>query len=251
MMSKEKKMEILELFDLTQSISTTAQLAGVNRRTVRAAVTARAIGADLTPGCERDKVTDPFMDKIEEWVEKSTAKIRADVAHRRLVAMGYTGSERTTRRIVALVKKAWKNDHHRIYKPWITEPGGWLQYDFGDGPKVGEAKAVLFCAWLAWSRYRVIIPLLDKTLPSVIAALDRTFREFRGCTTYVLTDNEKTVTDAHIAGVAVRNQQMISAALYYGVTIATCVPYGPESKGGSESTVKIAKADIVPTQPIY
>ena len=29
--------------------------------------------------------------------------------------------------------------------------------------------------------------------------------------------------------------------------MATCVPYDPASKGGSESTVKIAKADLVPT----
>lgn len=26
-----------------------------------------------------------------------------------------------------------------------------------------------------------------------------------------------------------------------------CVPYDPESKGGSEETVKTAKADLVPT----
>ena len=31
------------------------------------------------------------------------------------------------------------------------------------------------------------------------------------------------------------------------MTICTCVPYDPESKGGSESSVKIAKADLVPT----
>ena len=34
---------------------------------------------------------------------------------------------------------------------------------------------------------------------------------------------------------------------HYGLTVATCVPYDPASKGGSESTVKIAKADLVPT----
>jgi hypothetical protein len=34
---------------------------------------------------------------------------------------------------------------------------------------------------------------------------------------------------------------------HYGLTVATCVPYDPASKGGSESTVKLAKADIVPT----
>jgi hypothetical protein len=69
-----------------------------------------------------------------------------------------------------------------------------------------------------------------------------------GASTYVLTDNEKTVTDRHIAGVPVRNETMVAASNYYGVTICTCVPYDPESKGGSESSVKIAKADLVPTE---
>ena len=41
---------------------------------------------------------------------------------------------------------------------------------------------------------------------------------------------------------------MVAVSNYYGVTICTCVPYDPESKGGSESTVKIAKADLVPTE---
>jgi hypothetical protein len=37
-------------------------------------------------------------------------------------------------------------------------------------------RAVLFCAWLAWSRFRVVVPLLDKTLPSVVIGLDRAVR---------------------------------------------------------------------------
>ena len=31
------------------------------------------------------------------------------------------------------------------------------------------------------------------------------------------------------------------------MTVATCVPADPESKGGSEATVRVAKADLVPT----
>jgi transposase len=136
----------------------------------------------------------------------------------------------------------------QIYKPWIPEPGLWLQYDFGDGPVVDGAKTVLFCAWLAWSRFRVVPPLVDRTMPSVVAALDRTFRAIGSAPTYVLTDNEKTVTDRHIAGIALRNPSMVATASYYAVTICSCVPYDPESKGGSESTVRIAKADLVPTE---
>ncbi|MBV9949358.1 MAG: hypothetical protein JOZ69_21115, partial [Myxococcales bacterium] len=36
-------------------------------------------------------------------------------------------------------------------------------------------------------------------------------------------------------------------ARHYGLTIATCVPADPQSKGGSEATVRVAKADLVPT----
>jgi hypothetical protein len=35
---------------------------------------------------------------------------------------------------------------------------------------------------------------------------------------------------------------------HYGMSIRTCVPADPQSKGGSEATVRIAKADLVPTQ---
>jgi hypothetical protein len=50
-----------------------------------------------------------------------------------------------------------------------------------------------------------------------------------------------------VCGIAVRNRQIVAASRHYGLTIATCVPADPQSKGGSEATVRIAKADLVPT----
>ena len=250
MLPKEKKMEVLEAFDLTKSYRAAGQLTGVDHHTVARVVAARALGTELTEEPTlRSKVAEAFADKIIEWIERSSGKVRADVVHDKLVAMGYSGSERTTRRVVAALKAEHSHAHHRVYKPWITEPGAWLQYDFGTGPVIDGLTVILFCAWLAWSRFRVIIPLADRSMPSVIAALDRTFRLLGGLApTYVLTDNERTVTDRHIAGIAVRNQSAVDVSRYYGITIATCVPFDPESKGGSESTVKLAKADLVPTE---
>ena len=63
-----------------------------------------------------------------------------------------------------------------------------------------------------------------------------------------MTDNEKTVTVEHVAGIPVRNAQMVDFARHYGLVVATCVPADPASKGGSENAVKIAKADLVPCQ---
>lgn len=247
MLSKEEQMEVLEAYDLTRSYRATAQLCGVDHHTVARVVAERATGCAGTSAI-RPKRSDAYADKIEEWIDKSTGKVRADVVHERLVAMGYEGSERTTRRVVAALKAAWRREHHRVYKPWIPEPGLWLQYDFGTGPKVQGEKTLLFCAWLAWSRFRVILALHDRKMPSVIAAIDQTLRTIGGAPTYLLTDNEKTVTDRHIAGIAVRNPMALNLGHYYGCGLVTCVPYDPESKGGSEATVRVAKADLVPTE---
>jgi len=111
---------------------------------------------------------------------------------------------------------------------------------------IDGVKTVLFCAWLAWSRFRVVLAILDKTSPTVFAALDVALRRIGGAPTYVLTDNERTVTVEHVAGIAVRNQGMLAWSRHYGVSVLTCEPADPASKGGSESTVKIAKADLVP-----
>jgi transposase len=241
-------MEILEAFDLVGTLRGAAALAGCDHKTVGHWVRARedAGGGLPRPARPRPRV-DAFAEKIEEWVERSRGKIRADRAHEKLVAMGYLGSERTTRRAVAEAKRRWRAEHGRRTRPWIPEPGLWMQFDYGDGPEVAGRRTVLFCAWLAWSRFRVVIPLWDKTTPSVVMALDRALRAFGGAPTNALTDNEKTVSTEHNAGVAVRNPQIVAVARHYGLSIETCVPADPQSKGGSEATVRIAKADLVPT----
>lgn len=180
-------------------------------------------------------------------------RARADVIHERLVGLGFTGVERTTRRAVAEVKGAWRAGSLRAYRPWITEPGLWIQFGWGEGPRLPVADGTprrtwLFCAWLAWSRYRVVIPAWDQTLPSPIACLGTTLRRIGGAPAYVLTDNPRTVTVDHVAGVPVRHPQVVEVGRHYGTQVHTCVPYDPGSKGGTEETVKIATADLVPTE---
>ncbi len=241
-------MEILEAYDLTGAFRDAAELAGCSHHTVAAHVEARDAGRVAGAAVARPRLINEYLAKVEEWVEQSAGKIRADKAHRKLLALGYTGSERTTRRAVAIVKKDYRSGRRRVHRPWVTEPGMWLQYDFGDGPVIDGVKTTLFCAWLAWSRFRVVLAIRDKTMPSVFAALDVTLRRLGGAPTYVLTDNEKTVTVEHVAGIAVRNPQMVAFARHYAVTVHTCEPADPATKGGSESTVKLAKADLVPKE---
>jgi transposase len=246
--SREEIMQILEAFDLTGSFRDAGELAGVSHNTVGRYVALRDAGELPDDGPERRvRIIDPFLPKIEEWVERSDGKIRADVAFDKLVALGYAGSDRTVRRAVAEVKANHRRGRRRVYRPWIPEPGMWAQWDWGTGPTIGGRATLLFCAWLAWSRMRVVIPVCDRTMPTLIGCLDRAMRVFGGAPTYWLTDNERTVTIDHVAGVPVRHPEMVAIGGHYGITVATCVPADPESKGGSEATVRIAKADLVPT----
>jgi transposase len=251
--SDREIMEILEAFDATGCANSAASLAGVDPKTVRRYVAKRDAGKPADERVQRPKLIDAFLPKIEELVETSQGAVRADVVHERLVAMGFSGDERTTRRAVASVKAAYADGHRRQYRPWITEPGLWLQFDWGAGPIVfgpdGRPRpTLLFCAWLAWSRFRVVIPTWDRKLGTLLTCLDTMLRQVGGAPTYALTDNEKTVTVEHVAGIPVRHPVIVASGRHYGMTVHTCVPFDPESKGGSEATVRIAKADVVPTK---
>ena len=186
MKSYEEIMEILEAFALTNSYRAAGELAGCSHHTVEHWVTMRDQGLlpDGQTPVERPKLIDGFMPKIEEWVERSGGKVRGDVVFDRLVGLGYLGSDRTARRGLASVKLNWRAGRRRVYRPWVVEPGMWAQWDWGHGPKIAGRQTYLFCAWLAWCRFRVVLPVWDKTLPTVFSCLDRSMRLFAGVPTY-------------------------------------------------------------------
>jgi transposase len=118
-------MEVLEAFDLTGSYRDAASLAGCSHHTVARYVAAREAGGQLERAAARPQLIDEFLPKVREWVKHSKGQIRADKAHEKLLAMGYEGSERTTRRAVHEAKAAFNLGQVRVHRPWVTEPGMW------------------------------------------------------------------------------------------------------------------------------
>jgi transposase len=57
-----------------------------------------------------------------------------------------------------------------------------------------------------------VLALWDKTLASVVMALERALRRFGGAPAYALTDNEPTVSIDQVCGIAVRNPQTVAAS---------------------------------------
>ena len=153
---------------------------------------------------------DAFAEKIEEWVDRSRGRIRADVAHQRLVAMGYRGSERTTRRAVAEAKRRVarraRPAHAAVdHRAGAVDAVGLRRRARGRRPRDG---VVLRLAGVE------PLPGGDRAVGSdvavVVMALDRALRAFGGAPTYALTDNERTVSIDHVCGIAVRNPQIVA-----------------------------------------
>lgn len=251
MKDSNQAMEILEAFDLYGSYNQAARAVGCAPNTVKSLVLKRTEGALGTRGQQRQmsqQQCDGYAGIIAELIEESNAHIRADVVHRRLVAMGFSKTMRTTRRYVAHAKETWTKAHTRIFWPWIPEPSKWAQYDFSDGPVIGGRKTTLFHYYLPYSKFKVTLQIPDQSLPNVLSALDTCFRVTGGVPSFILTDNAKTATQRHIAGVALINAQMARFGSHYGFSLRTCVPYDPASKGGVERSVRLAKEHLCPKE---
>jgi hypothetical protein len=223
----------------------------VDPKTVRRYVAARDEARPVTGPARRPRIIDPYLAKIEEWVDRSQGKVRADIVHERLEGVGFGGMS-------APPAARWRRRRRRgapvIGASAVGRRAGAAaalrlgQRSGGAGPGWAGAGdvAVLRVAGVVTGPGRD--PELGRKLGTLLACLDGTPRRLGGVPTYALTDNEKTVTVENLAGVSVRHPAVVAAGRHYGVQVHTCVPFDPESKVGSEATVRIAKADLVSTE---
>lgn len=77
------------------------------------------------------------------------------------------------------MNKSWWAGHRRVFRPWLPEPGLWLQFDWGEGPEDRRAAhaAVLRGAVLVPVP---VLPTWDRGLPSLLGCLDATLRILGG-----------------------------------------------------------------------
>lgn len=82
--SDRETMKILEAFDATGVAHSATPLCNADPKTVRRYAQARDLGWPVGEPVPRSKLIDPFLDKVEEWVDRSEGKVRA--------AMGFGGT---------------------------------------------------------------------------------------------------------------------------------------------------------------
>jgi len=146
-----EQLDIINAYQELGSYRAAARLCKTTHRTVKQIVERRRTGAlgYRTPPRPAHN-TDSVMDVIRQRVKATDGLISAKRLLPQARAAGYTGSARNFRRAVAEAKRDFRL-RRRVYRPWVPSPGEHLVIDWS--PTGGLQ---MFCAVLAWSRYRFV-----------------------------------------------------------------------------------------------
>lgn len=121
-------MEILDAYDLTGSYRDTAELAGCIHHPVKSNDDARAAGGSSV-GLRETLATGRRLTGQGRGVGRpAQGKVRTDKVNGKMVCLGYTGSERTTRRGVAEVRAASRVGHRRVNRSRVVIPSAAADY---------------------------------------------------------------------------------------------------------------------------
>jgi len=233
-------MNIVDAYRRTGSYRAAAAICGVNHKTVRRVVERAQRGRfERAPAPRRTRNTDVVLSLIEERVRQTDGRISAKRLLAEARAAGYGGSARNLRRAVARAKAEWRR-RRRVFRPWVPKPGEHLVIDWGteDGLQV-------FCAVLAWSRFRFVRFATDQRRATTLRLLAECFEALGGVPAVVLSDRMGCLKATTVAGLVVPHPDYVRFAAHYGFRPDFCEPADPESKGMVESLVGYAKRDLV------
>ena len=183
-------------------------------------------------------------DQVAELVTKRIEETRGRISAKRLLpaasAAGYSGSARNFRRLVAEAKAAWHFEHRRIFRPAVWTPGEVLAIDWGS-----EGRLHVFCAVLAWSRFRFIAFSDNERQETTLLLLAQCFEALGGVPAVVLADRMGCLKGGVVANVVVPAPGYVTFASHYGFRPDFCEAQDPQSKGLVEHLVGYAKSDLL------
>jgi transposase len=233
-------MEIVDAYEATGTYRGAAALCGTSHKTVKRVLERQRAGqVGRRPGPPRPRITDAVQALVAERVRATAGRISAKRLLPVARAAGYAGSARRLRRAVAAAKAAWKRAR-RTYRPWLPVPGEHLVVDWSP-----EAGLRIFCAVLAWSRYRFVRFAGDETRATTLAFLAECFEELGGVPAVVLTDRMGCLKVGVVANVVVPHPDYVAFAAHYGFRPDFCEAFDPESKGVVEALAGYAQRDLV------
>jgi transposase len=238
-------MDVLAAYREVGTYRGAAAICDTTHKTVRRIVEAHDAGGAKPQRKQRGHNYDEVRTVVAAQVKRTEGRISAKRLLPAARTAGYEGSARNFRRLVAEVKGEWRRGHHRGRRPAVWTPGDTLVIDWGM-----EKGLHVFCAVLAWSRWRFVRFAADEKASTTLALLAECFEALGGVPKIVLADRMGCLKSAVVANVVVPTADYVRFATHYGFRPDFCHGADPESKGIVENLVGYAKSDlIVPAAP--
>ncbi len=234
-------MDIVAAYEQVGTFRGAAALCGTTHKTVKRVVLEHQAGEPLDrrrrPTGPRN--TDIVRDVIAEKVRATDGRISAKRLLPIAQAAGYRGSARNFRRAVADAKASWRRQR-RVFRPWVPTPGEHLVIDWAT-----EGGWQIFCAVLAWSRWRFVRVARDQKAATTMRLLAECFEELGGVPKVVLADRMGCLKGGVVANVMVPTPDYVRFATHFGFRPDFCEAADPESKGVVEALCRYAQEDLV------
>jgi hypothetical protein len=163
-------MDIIAAYREAGTYRGAAEIAGTTHKTVRRVIARHEGGGAAPRRAARGHNYDGVAALVAGRVEKTAGRISAKRLLPAARAAGFTGSDRNFRRLVAEAKQAWRRDHHRGRRPAVWSPAEHLVIDWG---ALGGLH--VFCAVLAWSRFRFVRFAADERAETTLGMLAECF----------------------------------------------------------------------------
>ena len=236
-------MDIIAAYREVGTFRGAAEITGTTHKTVRRVIARHDSGGAAPVRAPRGHNYDGVAELVAARVKATAGRISAKRLLPAARAGGYAGSARNFRRLVAAQKQAWRAGHHRGRRPAIWSPGEHLVIDWGSGNGLH-----VFCAVLAWSRFRFVRFAADERAETTLAMLAECFEVLGGVPGTVLADRMGCMKGGVVANVVVPTAEYVRFAAHYGFKPDFCEAADPESKGIVENLVGYAKSDLVVPQ---
>jgi len=202
-------MDIIAAYQQVGTYRGAAEICGTTHKTVRRVIERAEAGETAGPGpAPRARNYDDVTAVVAKRVKESAGRISAKRLLPVVRAAGYQGSPRNFRRLVADQKALWRRDHHRGRRPAVWAPGEYLVIDWAT---VGGGLH-LFCAVLAWSRWRFVAFDTDEKATTTLGLIAEALAVAGGVPAKVLADRMACLKGGVVANVVVPTPDYVRLA---------------------------------------
>ncbi len=196
-------------------------------------------------------LVDPYVEKMEEWIEEGVPVTVMLRRAREDEATPYKGGRSIFYEKVKLIRRKQKQSKQEATWRFEGLAGEYLQVDWGETrhfpfTRIAQETRYCFVCRLKYSRWVYAEFQGNMRFETLIRCIVRSFEALGGLPWVLVFDNMATVTSGRNEdGTPIWNPKFLQFASEIGFHPELCAPYSPNQKGTVENGVKFVKGNFL------